>query len=389
MNNLLFVDDEPLMRDLYASLADELGRDFQVTTVPCGTEALKFLQDRSVDIVFSDLDMPEMHGSDFLTTVERLYPETIRVVISGRADQLAVARCLMYGHRYFQKPLKTKQLVSLVSRITRLRTIIRSEKVKGIVGRSTLIPSPPETYLRLTELLQNTQVPIEDIAQVVRSDPGLTAKLLQVVNSASFGYGHLATVEDALQMAGVEIVRALMLGLQARSFAQKHLKSRQLFSDLWAHSIDTATRCREVARIEGLDSAAQATCFTVGLLHDIGKLILAAHNEKEYSALVASALREKVPIYKKELEVYQATHADIGAYLLGVWGLPDEIIHAVERHHNATREIETKFTPLLCVHVVQNLLPFSGRIPDLDKDFLAQRGFSARLNSWQDALVNN
>src|SRR6188768_4052459 len=115
MNNLLFVDDEPLMRDLYASLSDELGGNFQVTTVPCGNEALKVLQDRPVDIVFSDLHMPEMHGSDFLTTVERLYPETIRVVISGRTDQLAVARCLMYGHRYIQKPLKTKQLVSLVN----------------------------------------------------------------------------------------------------------------------------------------------------------------------------------------------------------------------------------------------------------------------------------
>lgn len=384
---MLFVDDEPLMREMYSSLPRELGKEFQVRTVASGDEALRALEEKPADIVVSDLSMPEMHGGEFLTTVERTYPEAMRVVISGKADQLAVARCLMYGHRYFLKPLKVKELAMHLTRISRLRKVIRSEKVKKIVGRSDVLPTPPETYLRLTELIEDSESSMDDVATVVESDPALTAKLLQVVNSAAFGIGGgVATVSQAVQIAGVEVIGALLLGLQARGFAEKKLKNRQLLGVFWQHSLDTATRCRAIARAEGLNIEEQAKCFTVGMLHDIGKLVLAANDEKEYAALVNLAMRQKEPLFKKELEVYEATHADIGAYLLGLWGLPDEIITAVERHHTLGPDLGKKITPALCVHVAQNLVPAADRVSELDEQFLKQCKLSGRIPVWEEAL---
>ena len=189
MNSVLFVDDEPLMRELYRNLSRELGADYQVQTVSGGAEALEILAAQPVDILVSDLAMPEMPGSEFLTTVEKQYPETMRVVISGVADELAVARCLMYGHRYFQKPLDIKEIANVVRRVSRHQKVIRSAKVKKIVGRSNVLPTPPETYLRLTELLQDADSPLDEVSRIIELDPGLTTKLLQVVNSAAFGYG--------------------------------------------------------------------------------------------------------------------------------------------------------------------------------------------------------
>lgn len=387
MNSVLFVDDEPLMRELYASLPRELGEQFRVRTVSSGEEALHAMQEEPAQIVVSDLSMPEMHGGEFLTAVERNYPEAMRVVISGKADQLAVARCLMYGHRYFLKPLKLKELATHLNRISRLRRVIRSDKVKKIVGRSDVLPTPPETYLRLTELIEDNESSMEDLAAVVESDPALTAKLLQVVNSAAFGIGGgITTAAQAVQIAGVEVIRALLLGLQARGFAEKKLKNRQLLSAFWEHSLDTATRCRAIAQAEGLNTNHQANCFTVGILHDIGKLVLAANDEKEYAALVARSTRERVPLYKKELEFYEATHADIGAYLLGLWGLPDEIITAVERHHTLAADLGRKFTPVLCVHVAQNLLPSATRVAELNESFIKECKLSGRIPSWEEAL---
>lgn len=387
MNSVLFVDDEPLMRELYSSLSRELGEEFQVRAVASGSEALKLMEASPADIVVSDLSMPEMHGGEFLTTVERLYPEAMRVVISGKADQLAVARCLMYGHRYFLKPLKLKELAGLLTRISRLRKVIASEKVKRIVGRSDVIPTPPETYLRLTELLEDNESSMDDVAAVVESDPALTAKLLQVVNSAAFGIGGgITTVSQAVQIAGVEIVGALLLALQARNFSEKRIKNRQILSVFWDHSLDTATRCRAIARAEGLNTEDQAKCFTVGMLHDIGKLVLAANDEKEYSTLVTRAGREKTPLHLKELEIYGATHADIGAYLLGLWGLPDEIVNAVERHHSLGPDLGKKFNPVVCVHVAQNLLPAAGRVADLDVEFLKGCKLIGRVPAWEEAL---
>jgi HD-like signal output (HDOD) protein len=122
------------------------------------------------------------------------------------------------------------------------------------------------------------------------------------------------------------------------------------------------------------------------MLHDIGKLVLAANEEKEYGALVMRADREKVPLYKKELEVYEATHADIGAYLLGLWGLPDEIILAVERHHTLGADLGKKFNPVVCVHVAQNLLSNGARTAELDEKFLKECKLTGRIPAWEEAL---
>ncbi|MGZ8899541.1 MAG: HDOD domain-containing protein [Limisphaerales bacterium] len=387
MNSVLFVDDEPLMRELYRNLSRELGADYQVRTVSGGVEALKALETEPVDIIVSDLAMPEMPGGEFLTTVERLYPDSMRVIISGVADELAVARCLMYGHRYFQKPLDLKEIATLVRRVSKLRKVIRSDRVKKIVGRSDVLPTPPETYLRLTELLQDPDSSLEEVARIVESDPGLTAKLLQVVNSAAFGYGgELTTVLEAVQMAGVEIVRSLLLVLQARNFAEKRIKNKQLAAGFWKHSLETGARCRALSRAERLDQQEQTNCFTAGLLHDIGKLVLAASDEKEYGDLVATSAREGVPLFKKELEVYEATHADIGAYLLGFWGLPDAIVHAVERHHSLGDDLGPRFTPTLCVHVAQNLVPVGDRIAELEQTFLIEAGLDSRIPEWEETI---
>src|SRR3954465_3214858 len=119
MNSVLFVDDEPLMRELYDNLATVLGPEYKVRAVSGGVEALELLAKEPFDIIVSDLSMPQMPGGEFLTTVERLYPETMRVIISGVGDELAIARCLMYGHRYFQKPLRLKEIADVVRRISR------------------------------------------------------------------------------------------------------------------------------------------------------------------------------------------------------------------------------------------------------------------------------
>jgi putative nucleotidyltransferase with HDIG domain len=389
MNSVLFVDDEPLMRELYTNLAKVLGPDFQIRTVSGGVEALDLLAKEPFDIIVSDLSMPQMPGGEFLTIVERLYPETMRVVISGIGDELAVARCLMYGHRYFQKPLQLKEIADLIRRISRHGKVLRSERVKKIVGRSDVLPTPPETYLRLTELLQDTDSPLDEVAGVIESDPGLTARLLQVVNSVAFGYGgKLTTVEEAVQIAGVEVVRSLLLALQARHFAEKRLKNKQLLTTFWQHSIETGARCRTLARAERLSLTEQEICFTAGLLHDIGKLVLAASEEKIYAELIAASVRDSVPVFDRELDVYGATHADIGAYLLGLWGLPDTIIHPVERHHNLGTDLGKGFTPVVCVHLAQNLAPSGKRANELNEGFLKECGLHGRVPQWEEALRN-
>jgi HD-like signal output (HDOD) protein len=387
-NRILFVDDEPLTREHYSSLSRHVGPDYEVLTVSSGKEAMDLLAARPADVVVSDMQMPEMSGPEFLTHVEREHPETMRVVISAYADQLAIARCLMFGHRYFQKPLNMPELAETLKRVCQLKKAIRNEKVRKSIGSTSTLPSPPETYLRLTEALDAPNTSIADLAEIIQVDPGMTAKLLQIVNSAQFGLARrITTPAEAVQYAGVDVLRALMLGIHSlRKFESKQPRSVSL-SDLWGHMLDTAIGARMIAEEEKLGFDPIQECFVAGLLHDVGKLVLASNADKEYEAVIRKSRNEKIPIYQIEQEVFGATHADIGGYLLGLWGLPEPIVRSVELHHSLTGLKESGCTPLVAVHAAQNLSRGSSRrVGSLDRDFLKRSGLADRIETWTGLL---
>jgi len=387
-NRILFVDDEPLTWEHYATLSRHVGPGYEVVTVSKGQEAIDLMSKKPVDVVVSDMQMPEMSGPEFLTHVEREHPQTMRIVISAYADQLAIARCLMFGHRYFQKPLDLAELADTLKRVCQLKQAIRNEKVRKIIGATAALPSPPETYLRLTEALDTPATSLEDLAEIISVDPGLTAKMLQIVNSAQFGMARrITTAFEAVQYAGVDVLRALMLGLQAlRQFDKKKPKSLPL-SELWGHMLDTAVAARTIAEEEKVDFNEAQECFVSGLLHDIGKLILASNADKEYEGVLRTSRNEKIPCYKIEHEVFGATHADVGGYLLGLWGLPEVIVRTVELHHSLDHIREQGFSSLIAVHAAQNIIKTSfKRVGSLDMEFLKRAGVTDRVEKWTKIL---
>ena len=387
-NRVLFVDDEPLFREYYTRLSSKLGDDYEVITAKTGADGLKALEEADFDVVVSDLDMPKMSGAEFLTTVERLHPETMRMVISGHIEQLAVARCLMYGHRYLQKPLSSNFSETL-KRVCRLKQAVRNNKLKKIIGGTSALPTPPETYLRLTEALQSPDASLEDFADIIRADGALTAKLLQIVNSAQFGLPRqITTAFEAIQITGLEVLRALMLSLQTlQKYEGKHLQSLSLPA-LWKHSLDTAVAVRKLAKCEGLDFGHCEEFFVSGLLHDIGKLILAAHADKQYKIVTQRSAAENIPIHLLEQEVFGATHADVGAYLLGLWGLPESIVSCVQMHHSLVTIEPGEFSVVVAIYAAQCLQRSPNGLQPIDEKFFERIGFRNRVDAWREALEN-
>src|ERR1041384_3879767 len=155
-SRILFVDDEPLMREFYAMVGAVLESEYEVFTASSGKEGLEFLAHTPVDIVVSDLVMPEMNGHEFMTRVAGDHPESMRIVISAHEDQLTVAQCLMFGHRYFNKPFDIKNLAAVLKRICNLKHQVGSEKLKRVVSGLGALPPPPRIYLRLTEALRSS-----------------------------------------------------------------------------------------------------------------------------------------------------------------------------------------------------------------------------------------
>ena len=388
LKRLLFVDDEPLIRELYGTLGSTLGKGHEVHTAASAGEALDLLDEKNFDVVVSDLAMPEMDGIEFLSEVVRGYPQSARIVISGFADRLKVAECLTVGHRFFTKPFNLNGLSVLLRRICQYSYLVSNDRVRKMVCGTGALPTPPETYVRLRELVASPYAHIDDISAIVEEDPGLSTKLLHIVNSAQFGIGRqIVAPSEAVQIAGIEIIKALILSAQVFGFYERQNFNRGAFKDLWAHSVNTAIAARKLAILEGLPTDAAEECFFAGLLHDIGKLILAANAEREYSVAMELAAKASLPIEQAEMGLFSSTHAHVGAYLLALWGVPDSVITAVELHHTLDGNRIRGFVTAVAVHVAQNLEPGGARKKLLNTSLLEKLGVMDRLPVWEEAIA--
>lgn len=386
-SRVLFVDDDPLLRQAYEGYAPEL-RDYEISTAESGEAGVKLLQERVYDVVVSDLCMPRMDGMQFLAHVVRSQPDSARIIISGYADRLKVAQCLFVGHRYFNKPCDSQSLLRLLERLASFRSIISNQKVRRVIGGLGSLPGPPDTYIKLTEVLNSPYSSLNDVAAVVEQDASVTAKLLQIVNSAHFGMARkIVSPTEAVQMVGVEVVRGLVLGLQAFSVYKSHPSKKAPPANLWDHSLRSALGARLLAQTEGLSHDACEQSFLAGLLHDVGKLVLIANVPEEYEEITTFAKTYRVSLMESENRRFGATHSQIGAYLLALWGIQDEVIRIVEHHHSLEEFPDPDNSSLIMLHAAQCLNPADYRPDALNRSYLSKFGYDDRsIDKWKEVL---
>jgi len=396
MKNLLFVDDEPkvlqgLQRQLYA-----MRGEWNMNFIDGGRKALDFMADHPMDVIVSDMVMPEMDGSQLLTEVMRRHPNTVRIVLSGHADREAVLRLVGPAHQYLSKPCEAGELRDAIARAFALRDLLCNEKLKQLATRVKCLPSLPALHQQLTAEFQKDEPSLERIGEIISRDIGMTSKILQLVNSAFFGLPQpISHPAEAVMYLGLSTVRSLVLSLQI--FSQFDAKACREFSlDALAHHCwMTGVSARRLAQAERGDARTQDQCFLAGLLHDVGQLILAAGLPAEYQEVLQSARARNTPAWQVEQEHFGATHADVGAYLLGLWGLPNPIIEAVAMHHRPSACALHGFAPVVAVHVADAFIharPGSNTEmppPVIDQSFLAQVGLADRIDSWRDLCLGD
>jgi putative nucleotidyltransferase with HDIG domain len=206
------------------------------------------------------------------------------------------------------------------------------------------------------EELNSADCDIGKVADIIARDAGMTAKILQVANSAFFGLrGQVSTPKDAIFRLGLDVVKALALSVQVFSaFHTDHVKRLKL-THVWPHSLSTAALARKIAVKQNASTAEVDLTFTAGLLHDVGKLILAANVPDEYHEVLQRTSTAKIKDWQGEFMTFGVTHAEIGGYLIGLWGLADALVEAIAFHHRPARSGKAQFGPLTAVHVADAL----------------------------------
>jgi putative nucleotidyltransferase with HDIG domain len=389
---ILFVDDEVLLLNGMRRLLHPMEQEWEMEFFDSAVNALERMKEASFDVIISDMRMPGMNGAEFLNEVLRCYPHTIRFILSGNADLRLVCKSLGSIHQGLTKPCNLEALKAVVLRASKLKSALRSDQLEAILGRIDRLPSIPALYLELVELMQDPEVSIDEIGALVAKDLGMTAKVLKLVNSAFFGIQRrVSSPAAAASYLGVEMIRSLVLSIHAFSqFDQVKLEGFSV-ETLWSHSLQTAAAARTIARLEGADRRLYEEAFAAGTLHDVGKLILAANFPELYREVLRLRNVEHMDGCKAEEQVFGANHANVGGYLLGLWGLPVSVVDAITMHHEPDCLGQPIFSPLTAVHAANAILhrlqgEEGSALPALDLPYLAELGLAGCPPQWTEAV---
>lgn len=389
--NILFVDDDPLMRELFGAVLLAEPERWGVTTAESGEAALPFLDTDFFDVVVSDMRMPGMDGVALIREVKRRSPRTARIILSGVVDQKEIAESLRDTHQFMPKPFRPKALKATLARISGVDAYLQDDKIRDIVAQLDTLPSFPSLYFEIMRELDAADPSLEKVAAIVAKDPGMTVKLLQIVNAASLGLSRrFSNPVEAVQQLGIAAVQSLALSAHVFTcFESRALKGFSI-TKLWDHGTNTARIARKILQIERADSVLAEDAYTAGMLHDIGKLMLANNLPEPFQRTLDLMQQKEIAFLEAEQEVFGANHAGVGAYLLGLWGLPATIVEAVAFHHQPSRSEAQTLSPLTAVHVA-NVLEHElseskiiGGETQLDLEHLAALGLQDRIGIWRE-----
>lgn len=382
MKHILFVDDESRILDGLRRMLRSLRNEWDMQFAGSGAEALELLGQQPFDIVVSDMRMPGMSGAELLAMVKTRHPDVVRIVLSGHADSSAVMAAFGVAQQYLMKPCDQVIMQHTVNRALALKERLGSPQVRQVVGSLTGLPTLPSVYQELVAYLKSPNAALPQVARIIAKDVGMTAAMLKVVNSAYFNLPKpIATIERAVSFLGLDAIMALTLdhGL----FGQGHALPEVAGFDpeqLRRHSLKSAALARALAESTDATRNLADEAFLAGVLHDVGKLVLAMSVPTRYCETRTMAAAEALPYYAAEQKLLQTHHGEVGAYLLGLWGFPDSLVEAT-LFHDVPLDAPTRTWALPAIVHLASAMASAPEVKDpADPALQLQPGFREHYN---------
>jgi HD-like signal output (HDOD) protein/CheY-like chemotaxis protein len=354
---ILFVaKDQALWNEFRSHSAAKEG-GWVAQSAQSGMEALALTRQLNFAVVVADVELPDMSGLELLDQFMQRQPSAHRLVLSDVSDTENTVKCMGKPHHHLMKPFGVQTLLNALEQAFVHETWLPSHAVRGLIAQMRQMPSPPSTYYKVVKEIQSPNASLERIGEFIAEDPAITAKVLQLANSAVFGLQlQVNQPLEAIAYIGLETTKALvLLAHTVSSFNQASLRGFSVEA-LWRHSVSAGQIAQKIALMEkgGLEVAEQA--FAAGLLHDIGKLLFCANLPGLFAKTLELAREEKCTFWDAEAQLFpNAGHAELGGCILGIWGLPRPIVEAVALHHYPRKLGGPGFHPLTAVHAADVL----------------------------------
>lgn len=349
---ILFVDDEKKVLDGLRRMLFSMRNEWDMSFALGGIEGLEVLKSGGFDVVVSDMRMPEMDGAEFLNRVKDDYPGTARFILSGYSDRDMIMRTLEAADQFLTKPCDPQMLKNAINKAIEAQSSIAAADMRKKIAEMKSLPTLPGLYVKLKDALDSDMSSFKDISSIVEKDISVSAKVLQLVNSAFFGLRHrIDNLQHALTYLGIETLKAVVLTTGVFSqFTADEIEKFHI-NELFNHSIMCGMLAKFVAETMSNDKRLIDNVGMAAILHDIGKIVFIKNMPVEFSEVINTVMRTGEPCYLIEKRIMGIHHADAGSYLLDMWGLPNEITSAIRLHHHPLQSNSHSFDAVASVYV--------------------------------------
>ncbi|MFH0785062.1 MAG: response regulator [Pseudomonadota bacterium] len=392
---VVFVDDEPNILDGLRRTLRSLRTEYDMHFAASGREALEIMAKDRFDVVISDMRMPGMDGAQLLETIQKEHPHTIRIMLTGQADEDSIIRTVGVVHQFLAKPCDPEKLKTILIQAGALQDILSDGRLKNLISQIGTLPSLPAAYAKLQKAMARSDVDLAEVVGIIEQDIAMSVKVMQLVNSAFFGiYKKVESPARAVTLLGLETIKILVLGVEI--FSQVKIPKDIFQIDaLWAHSLTVGKIAKAIAGHETEDKDIINSAFLAGILHDIGKLILISHFPEQYRQVLDLTCEQKITLPEAEKAIFGTDQSAVGAYLIGLWGFSTQIVEAVGFNHFLEKYPVSSFTPALAVHVANVLYYWNrqdeiiGRRQSLNMQIIERLVLQDKIKDWEQICTAN
>ncbi|WP_218931936.1 response regulator [Adhaeretor mobilis] len=399
MHKILFVDDDPTELAALQTLLRAYRRNWQMTFCQSGPEAIQQMAENKFDVVVTELKMTGMSGAELLRYVRELYPDTVRLLLCSQAEYSELFNSVGPAQQYLTKPCDPELLYDVVNRTCLLNERLAQTGLRAVVSKVDALPSLPAVYLRLVDELRREDASVDRIGDLISKDLGMTAKVLQLVNSSFFGLPvHVKDAAHAAALLGLNTLRPLVLTAGVFRQLEKSRIPAALLEKVMKHSMAVGCLAKRLAEIEGMNRDDSDNALLAGILHDIGKLVLAENIGRDYSIVTTAAEITNLPLEQAEHDQFDTSHAEVGGYLAAIWGLPQDILEAIAYHHDPSGHPGKKFSGVTAVHAANALVNEAELLESeselqrptrdrLDHSYLARLNCTQSVDLWREIAL--
>lgn len=391
MKQILYVDDNKTALESMAEVLQGRVIDWNFTCSSSSAEAYSLLADNAYDVIVASAKLGGSSGEDLLKTASVQHPSALRLIVDQIVHPESIFVQARIAHQYLSEPCQPEELVATIMGLSEFQEELQSKSLQALVGSLDRIPSLPTLYAEIMAELRSPSSTLEKVGGIISGDMAMTTKVLQLANSAFFGFSHrIVDPGHAVAVLGINTISSLVLSAGIFAQASEAHSGGVNMGDLVEHSTLVASLARDLSESRGLEPERTDMAFLAGFLHDIGKVILAANLPGKYQEVLDAVREEGILLPEAEQNILGADHAHVGGYLLSLWGLPNHVAEAVMRHHNPAQSRDIEFTPLTAVHAGNAFAEIGDSLeadPDIDSQYLQRIGMLDFVPMWRLAYI--